>query len=133
MSANAPIPQRQVLEALRKVQFMFTLTTRPLARACGLTQEELATLANGGLIEVTSSSDEGPDLDRYHVERILPEGFSILAHEHVAKPNPLEVVLVPSHKSIYKRVFEATRSGTWDLIKVALGAVLGWYLKKYLP
>jgi len=75
------LPQR--LKALMKVQHRLREQDCPVARACGLTQEELATLANEGLIQVVFFKDEGPDLDRYRVETILPEGHSILSNAHV--------------------------------------------------
>ena len=60
-------------------------------------------------------------------------GLGILAQGDVAELKPLRVSVVPPHKSICRRVFEKTRSGFWDVIKIAAGAVLGWYLKTYFP
>ena len=118
-SSDAPLPQAQKLRALRQIQFALSQAEEPLARACGLTQDELAVLANEELIEVFFSKDEGPDLDRFHVSRILPEGLSVLAQAYVAEPDPLRVAVVPPHKSVCKRIYEGTRSGLWDLIKIA--------------
>ena len=123
----------QKLKLLRQIQYRIGQERRPLARACGLTEDEFAILADEELIEVTFFQDAGPDLDRYNIERILPKGDAILVQAFVAEPDPLRVSVVPQHKSIYKRIFEGTRSGLWDLIKIAFGAVLGWLLKKHFP
>jgi hypothetical protein len=132
-SDDAQLSQAQKLRLLRQIQFALAQAERPLARACGLTQDEFATLANEELIEVTFFRDEGPDLDRYRIESILPKGAAILSQASVLEPEPLRVALLPAHKSICRRVYESTRSGLWDLIKVAAGAALGWYLKKHFP
>ena len=129
LSEDALMRLAQKLKALRQIQFTLRQTDCPLARACGLTQEELAVLANEEMIEVRFSSDDGPDLDRYHITEILPKGFSILAQDFVAEPDPLRVAVVPPHRTVYQGIFEKTRSGLWDLIKIALGAVLGWFEK----
>ena len=127
------MPLAQKLKALRQIRFALDQGELPLARACGLTQEEFEALANEQLIEVYFSKDEGPDLDRYHISKILPGGWSILSQAHVAEPDPVRVAVVPPHKSVCRRIYEGTRSGLWDLIKVGFGVALGWYLKKYFP
>jgi hypothetical protein len=129
-SDGAKLSHKQKLKALRKIQFACGQTARPVARACGLSQEELEGLANEQLIELYFVADEGPDLDRYHISTITPAGMAVLTEAHV-EPDPLKISIEPVHKSVWKRIFQATRSGLWDLIKVAFGAVLGWLLKKY--
>jgi len=91
--------------------------------------KEFEVLADEQLIEVSFFRDDGPDLDRYHLDKILPKGLAILAQDFVAEPDPLRVAVGPPHKSVYMRIFEGTRSGLWDLIKIAFGAVWGWYLR----
>jgi hypothetical protein len=85
------------------------------------------------LIEVSFFEDEGPVLDRYHIDKILPKGELILAQEVLAEPDPLLVSIVTPKKSVCRHIYEGTRSGLWDLIKIAVGAALGWYLKKHFP
>lgn len=116
----------QKLKALRQIQYLIGQKGRPLARACGITQDEFAILANEEMIEVTFFRDEGPDLDRYYIEKILPAGDAILAMASVAPPDPLPITLVTPPKSLCRRIFDGTRSGLWDLIKIAFGAALGW-------
>ena len=67
------------------------------------------------------------------MDTISEAGLGILALGDVAEPDPLRVSVVPQHKSVWRRAFEATRTGVWDVIKIAFGAVLGWYFKKYFP
>jgi len=131
-SDTAQVTQAQKLKALRQIQFVLDRGGHPTARACGLTEPELEALANGGCIEVFFSRDDGPDLDRYHIAKLLPEGWSILSQAYAAD-DPVRIAVVPQNKSVLRRIYEGTRSGLWDLIKVAVGALLGWYLKKYFP
>ena len=127
------MPLAQKLKALRQIQFALDQEAHPTGRACGLTAEEFATLANGRLIEAHDCQGGDTILDTHRIYKILPEGFAMLSQAHVAEPVPLQVTVVPAYKSIWRRVFERTRSGLWDVIKVAVGAVIGWYLKKYFP
>jgi len=125
--------QARKLKLLSQIQYLLGQTTRLLVRDAGLTQKEFEVLADEQLIEVSFFRDDGPDLDRYHLDKILPKGLAILAQDFVAEPDPLRVAVGPPHKSVYMRIFEGTRSGLWDLIKIAFGAVWGWYLRKYFP
>jgi hypothetical protein len=127
------IPLVQKLKLLQKLQILLGQTERLLVRDAGLTQKEFEVLADEQLIEVSFFRDDGPDLDRYHIEKILPKGLAILADDALADPDPLLVTVVPQHKSIYRRIYEGTRSGLWDLIKIAIGAVIGWFLKRHFP
>ena len=132
---DAPMPLAQKLKALRQIQFALDRSARATPRACGLTEDEFPVLANEGLLELTFYLDPGeaPDLDRFHIEGISAKGMGMLAQAHVSEPDPLKISVVPLQKSVCRRIYEGTRSGLWDLIKVAGGAVLGWYLKKHFP
>jgi hypothetical protein len=125
----------QKLKLLRKLEILLGQTERLLARDAGLTEEEIAILANTELIEVSFFQDDGPVLDRYHIDKILPKGLAILADDALAAPDPLLVTVLPQHKSISRHIFDQTRSGLWDLIKIAFGAAIGalitWLLTKH--
>lgn len=127
------ISPQQKLKALRQIRFRLSEEKLPSARACGLTQEELEVLASEELVEVYRTKDEGPDLDRYDISKILPGGWSILSQAYASEPEPVEVSIVPPHKSVSRRLYEATRSGLWDLIKLAVGVLIGWCLNKHFP
>ena len=123
-------PARKI-KALRQIQLLLDQVGRFRARDSGLTEDEFAELANEELIEVTFDRDEGPTLERYHIEKVLPKGSLILAQSALAAPSPLQVSISIPAKSVCQRIFEGTRSGLWDLIKIAFGAVLGAILTKY--
>jgi hypothetical protein len=132
---GAPITQADKLKALRQIQFVLGQSTQATPRACGLTEAMFRALDNERLLELTFFLDPGeaPDLDRFHIEGISDNGTALLAQAHVAEPDPLKISVVPQHKSILRRIYEGTRSGLWDLIKVAAGAAIGWFLKKHFP
>jgi hypothetical protein len=131
----ASISLSQKVKALRQIQFVLCQSTRATPRACGLSEEEFPVLANEGLLELTFFLDPGeaPDLDRYHIESISDKGMGVLACAHTAEPEPLKISVVPHHKSIWRKLYDGTRNGLWDLIKVTVGAAIGWFLKKYFP
>jgi len=89
------IPLVQKLKLLQKLQILLGQTERLLVRDAGLTQKEFEVLADEQLIEVSFFRDDGPDLDRYHIEKILPKGLAILADNALADPDPLLVTVVP--------------------------------------
>ena len=124
------ISQAEKLKALRQIQSALDQVGHPTVRACGLTEKQFEVLADEELIEVTFVADEGPTLDRYYVESILPKGSAILVQDD-ASDAPLRVQIYTPKLSIWSRIFRKTRSGLWDLIKVAFGAVVGWFLKTY--
>ncbi|MGH7952389.1 MAG: hypothetical protein ACREFE_10795 [Limisphaerales bacterium] len=125
-AADAPISEAQKLKLPRQIQYLLGQTTQLLVRDAGLTQREFEVLADELLIEVSFFRDEGLDLDRYHIDKILPKGLMVLAQSDLAAPDPLRVTVVTPPKSVCRRIFEGTRSGLWDLIKIAFGAALGW-------
>jgi hypothetical protein len=133
ISDDKPVTPALKVKALRRIQLMLGQVRRIRGLDSGLTEEEFAALANEELVEVSFDADEGPILDRYYIDKILSKGFLILSDADLAQPSPLQVAVVHPHKSVGKRIFEGTRSGLWDLIKVAAGAVLGWWLKKHFP
>ena len=134
MSASTlPISPGDKVKALRQIQFVLGQSEQPIARACGVREEVFAVLANERLIEVFRIADEGETLDMWLVSKILPEGFALLSQAFVADPSPLQISVVPHPKSVLRKIYEGTRNGLWDLIKVAIGAVLGWWLKKHFP
>ena len=131
ISDDKPVTPALKVKALRRIQLMLGQVKRIRGLDSGLTEAEFAALANEELVEVTFDADEGPILERYYIRKILPKGFLILSDADLSPPSPLQVAVVPHHKSVGTRIFEGTRSGLWDLIKIAFGAVLGFLLKKY--
>ena len=121
-----------VLAALRRIQLATDHKERPLARACGLTEEMFQKLADEQLIEVTHFQDEGDCLDIHHIERILPKGHAILVSAPI---EPSKVILEPMKRSLWLRMFRVLGTGLWDLIKLAIAAGLGvlggWFLAKH--
>jgi hypothetical protein len=130
---DVPMPMAQKQKLLRQIQFALDQVGKPTGRACGLTEAEFRALGNERLVEAFDCNDGDTILDTHRIYRILPAGMSILSQAYVAESPPLQVSVVPPHKSIWRRAFEGTRSGLWDLIKLAIGAVIGWYLKKHFP
>jgi len=138
MPADAsPMTSAQKLKLLRQIQYLLGQQERLLARNAGLTEEEFVELAKEQLIEVSFFEDEGPVLDRYHIDCILPKGELILAQEVLAEPDPLRITVVTPQKSAWQRIYEAMGNkllaAIMNALSAAIGAVIGWYLKKNFP
>lgn len=127
----------QKLKLLRQIQYLLGQSSRLLARNAGLTEEQFVELATEELIEVSLFEDDGPVLDRYHIDKILPKGELILAQEVLAEPDPLRITVVTPPKSVWQRIYEAMGNkllaAIMNALSAAIGAVIGWYLKKYFP
>jgi hypothetical protein len=123
--ADAPVSHAQKLRGLRQIEAALCREAHPTLRACGLSQDVAAALANEGLIEVWIVADEGSDLDRHRVDTIAASGLGMLAESDVAVPEPLRVAIEPRHESAWKKLRRALVSGVWDVIKIALGGVVG--------
>jgi hypothetical protein len=136
-SKDEALSEAQKLTALHQIQCALCYQKNPTLRACGLTEGVALAVAEEGLVQLYRVEDEGPVLDIHVVDRISECGLGILARGEVAEMPPLRVALEPRHESVGSRIFRATRSGLWDLIKIAVGVLLGalitWYLKKYFP
>ena len=86
-------------------------------------------MASEGLVRVFFVADEGPLLDRYRVDAIGEAGHSILSQTDAI--DTLRVTVETPRRSVWSRIGSAVGTKLWDVIKVVLGAVIGWLLKTY--
>jgi len=135
LQADAPISHADKLRALRQIESALGRSKHPTLRGCGLSEEMAAIVANELLVEVYFVADEGPDLDRYRVNRILEAGLGMLAQGDVAEAEPLKISVVPHQESVWLKIRRALVSGVWDVVKIALGVpvgvLVGWFLWKH--
>jgi hypothetical protein len=128
---TSPPPNKNtILTALRQIEAALSREENPTLRACGLTEETVKLLTDQSLVNLFFVADNGPLLDNYRVGSISPAGLGILAQSDMV---PLAVSLVSPHESFWKRARKKVGGWVWDLVKVASGVVLGWYLKKHFP
>lgn len=121
------------LRALRQIQSAVTREEHPTLRACGISENTAIALLNEELITAWKVRESGNVLDDLRIESLTDTALGLLSTASVQEPAPLKVTIEPKHESVWNRIFKKTRSGAWDLVKIALGAVLGWWLKKYFP
>ena len=119
----------QKLRVLRQIQSALSRTEHPTLRACGLTEAEAQVVASEGLVRLFSVAVDGPLLDRYRVETIDEAGHGVLSQSDVT--DSLRVTVEPPRRSVWSRIASALGTKLWDVVKVALGAVVGWLLKTY--
>lgn len=136
-ATDEPISPAEKLKALRQIQSALGRSKHPTLRGCGLTEEIALALATEQppeqVVNLFLVADDGSVLDRCRVNSISESGLGILAMGDVAEPSPLKIAVVPHPVSFLSKLFQATRSGLWDIIKVAAGAIIGWFLKKHFP
>jgi hypothetical protein len=134
--AGEPLSHNEKLKALRQIQSALGHSKHPTLRGCGLTEEVALALATEQspeqVVNLFLVEDDGSVLDRCRVNSISEAGLGILAMGHVAEPPPLKISVVPPPVSVLSKIFQATRSGLWDIIKIALGALAGGAVTLYL-
>jgi hypothetical protein len=132
---NEVLSEAEKLTGLRQIQAALCHQEHPTLRACGLTERIAAGLDAEGLVELFFVSDEGPDLDRYKVERISESGFGILSRSDVAEQPPLRVTVEHPPVPTWLKIRRALVSGLWDVVKIGLGVpvgiLVGWFLWKH--
>ena len=105
----------------------------PTIRDAGLTEKEAKMLAEGQLVEFSVVADDGDSLDRHRIDKLTAKAFGILSRAGHASAPLLRTSAQSPPGSVRSNVFRMMGTGLWDLIKLALGIVIGWYLKKYFP
>lgn len=125
----ATMTDPEKLKALRQIQSALCRADNPTLRACGLDEVDAQAVCNEGLIEVRIVADDGSLLDRYRVQEISELGHGILSRSDAS--DALRVTLEPKHRSAWARLGSAFGSKLWDVVKVAIGALIGWLLKTY--
>jgi hypothetical protein len=133
----SPLTRDEKIKALLQIETAMWTKKHPRLRACGFTEETATILATvedpEPIITLAIVADDGSMLDRCCIDSITDFGRGLLAQAAVEESGPLRVSMVPEEKAFGRRLFEATRSGTWDLIKIAFGAFMGacftWWFK----
>jgi hypothetical protein len=135
-SAAAPLSHNEKLKALRQIQSALGRSKHPTLRGCGLTEEIALALATEDPLEQVVNlyivADDGSVLDRCRVNTISEAGLGILAMGDVAELPPLKISVVPHPVSFWSKILRATGSGLWDLIKMPISAIVGYYVGKHL-
>ncbi|HTH48650.1 MAG TPA: hypothetical protein VMB21_14150 [Candidatus Limnocylindria bacterium] len=130
LSDGEKVSVPEQLKALRRIKFVHGQVKQLIALDCELTEKGFHTLVQEGLIEVSLAADGPPTAATCYIEKITAKGYSLLARGETDDEVFLKNALSAPKGSLWMRVYKGTRSGLWDLVKVALGAAVGWYLKK---
>jgi hypothetical protein len=110
--------QSRQIQVLRQIQAAHDLGQRPKPRAVGLNEKEFQEMADEELFELAYSVAE-PQWFDYTIEKLSENALGLLSN---AEPLP-ELRTARIVRVVGKRL--------WELLLVALGVVLGWYLKKH--
>ena len=123
----------------RKIEILFQLrdllehTHLASLREAGLTEKEVEELSAEKLVEFSIVADEGDDLDRYRIAQLTRKAFGILSRAGPDAAPLMRTVAQPILSSKWSKLRRGIGKGLWDLVKIGLGGVIGWYLTKHLP
>ena len=106
------------IQVLRRIQDDIDRGEPPKPTAVGLTETEFQKMAAEKLFELRYSTAD-PKWRDYIINGLSDSAQGLLAN---AEPLP---------QSRTAKIGRAVAKGLWDLLKIALGGVVGWYLKKY--
>lgn len=120
------------IELLRQVRFVLTQEKNPSLRAADLSLQDVLELQKEKLLDLRIVDDsEVDELGNYRIRGLTDAGLALLEPAKAPGapdfPAELQPEMQPS-RSNETSVF-AKRIG--DLLKIAVGVVIGWYLKKY--
>lgn len=77
-------------------------------------------MAGEQLFELMHSSDE-PQWSDFWVEQLTDKALGLISNAE------------PLTESRAVKISRVAANALWDCLKIALGVVLGWWLKKYFP
>ena len=105
---------------LRRIRDALDHGGRPKPLSVGLTAKEFREMAYKELLELTHSEDE-PKWADYMIGSLSDEALGMIAN---AEPLP---------ESRAAKTCRVLGIGLWDLVKMPIAFLVGWYLKKYFP
>ena len=110
------------IQILRHIQDAIGREERPRPPAVGLSEKEFEELADADLLQLSYSKPESElTWVDYTIDGISDEAKGLIANS----------VSLP--KSRASKIARVLAIGLWDLAKIAVGVLIGWYLKKYHP
>lgn len=135
----APLSRAEKLRVLRQIQSALGRSKHPTLRGCGLTEAEAQAVGceqqPEQIVNLMIVADDGLVLDRCRVDSISESGFGILALGDVVEPAHVPVAVHHPPVPFLRRLRKALVSGLWDVVKIALGGVVGilvgWFLWRH--
>jgi len=116
--STATMKQSRKIQVLHQIQSANSRGEQPKPRAVGLKEKEFQEMADEGLFELRFSGSN-PQWFDYEIAGLSETAKGLLSNSEPLPP------------SLAAKIFRVLASGFWDLLKIAFGAVIGWYLKKY--
>src|ERR1035437_4212352 len=120
--SSAAKKKARKIQLLRRIQDAIGRGERATPISIGMTEKELQDMDDEGSFDLYRSSDDVSDLSIYSFGGISDEAKAMLSEASEVRP-----------ASRASKICRALGIGLWDLAKIALGGVIGWYLKKNFP
>ena len=124
--------EKRKVEVLCRLRETLGQRAHPTLRETGLPAREVQELLDEELIVPGDKGAEvGADADRYVVAELTDKAILYLSSRKAYPMTRVETHAPPRSSSA--RIAAGTASRLWDLLKVAFGILLGWWLKKQFP
>ena len=118
------------MELLRQVRFVLTQEENPSLRAAGLSLQDVLELQKEKLLDLSVvDNSEVDELGNYRIRGLTAAGVAVLepAQAPSAPVSPAE----PEKQPQISKGTGVVAKRIADLLKIAAGVAIGWYLKKY--
>lgn len=121
------------VELLRQIRYVLTQEQNPSPRAVDLSLLDLQELQRDKLIEVWVADDSAVDeLGNYRIRGLTDAGDALLAPAAASQASEFPAGLRAEKQQVLPAADRGFPKVIRDLLKIAAGVVIGWYLKKYL-
>ena len=123
----------QKVELLRQIRYVLKQEENPTLRAAGLKLHELKEMEKYLDLRIVDD-DPVDELGNYRIHGLSDAGAALLAQASgagAASGPPIQAQVESEKQPVSPRVGWTLGKGILDLVKIGVGVVIGWYLRKY--
>ena len=122
--------QARKIELLRQVRFVLTQERNPSLRAAGLSLQDVMELQKEKLLDLSLvDNSQVDDLGNYRIRGLTDAGVAVLEPGRASSAAPAEHQ--PENQAEPAKGGRVFAKRIADVLKIAVGVAIGWYLKKY--
>lgn len=122
--------QARKIALLRQIRYVLTQEKNPSLRAADLSLQDVMELQKEKLLDLWVVDDSAVDeLGNYRIHGLTDAGVALL--DPANAPSPPVLPAEPEKQPQPSKGAGVFAKRVGDLLKIAIGVVVGWYLKKY--
>jgi hypothetical protein len=120
------------IELLRQIRYVLTQERNPSLRAADLSLQDVMELQKEKLLDLRVVDDSTVDeLGNYRIHGLTDAGAALLEPAKAPSAPVLPAELQPENQPQPSKAPSVFAKRLGDLLKIAAGVAIGWYLKKY--